>query len=276
MDKELKTLFRLLDDDNEQSASLAMAGILEREGCGRLENILRCLQESNDSSMRKRVHQIQSIITIRRRRRVLAQNLETRSLNFVDGLVEMHMLWYDNDSIDSIRKEWADLMEESKSFRPSDLERLAYFMRKKGFACPDKGEVEADYYCLGTIIEEYIGADFMLCSIAKLVAAAWGLKLKITQLSGDFVLCDDAGHTLHPANDWKIVQDSRRSGKEWDAQGILKLIASMIFLCAVGTDSFRYVHTVGLCLSKACGGEGIENLPYPYNGASPKKESSLK
>lgn len=265
MDKELKNLFRLLDDDSDQSASMAMAGILER-GNGKLEEILRRLQESDDSRLRRRVHQLQSIITLRRRRRLLAQQLEGRNLDLLEGLVEMHMLWYDNDSAEAVKKDWNALMEESKSFRPSNMERIAYFMRKKGFSCPGKDDVEADYYCLGTVLEEYVGADFVLCAIAKLVGAAWGMNIRVAQLAGDYVVIDEQGQALHPANDWKIVPNIKRSGREWDAQSLLKLISSMLFVCAVSTDSFRYVHTIGACLCKACGSDGIESLPYPYNG----------
>ena len=268
MDKELKNLFRLLDDDSEQSASMAMAGILERDTGGKLEDILRRLQESDDVRLRRRVHQLQSIITLRRRRRVLAQKLEGRDLGLLEGVIEMHMLWYDNDSIEAVMKEWDALMEESKSFRPTNMERLVYFMRKKGFSCPSKDDVEADYYCVGTILEEFVGADFMLCVIAKLIGSAWGLKLKITQLAGDFVVIDEFGQALHVSNDWKIVPNIKKCGREWDAQSLLKLIASMLFVCAVSTDSFRYVHTIGTCLGKACGGESIEALPYPYDGSS--------
>jgi len=266
MDKELKSLFRLLDDDSEQSASMAMASILERDKDGHLDDVLRKLQEANDTRLRRRVHQLQSIMTLRRRRKVLAQSLESRKLSLLDGLIEMHMLWYDNDSIEAVRKEWSDFMEDSKSFRPSNLDRLAYFMRKKGFACPSKDDVEADFYCLGTVLEEFAAADFILCAVAKLAASAWGLELKITQLSGDFVLVDSTGHALHPANDWKIVEYPAKTMREWDAQTILKLAASMLFVCAISTDSFRYVHTIGSCLAKTCGAEGIESLPYPYNG----------
>ncbi len=272
MDTELKNLFRLLDDESEQSASMAMAGILERTGSRKLDEILRRLQESGDQRLRRRVHQLQSIMTLRRRRRLLAQRLESRNIDLLEGLVQMHMLWYDNDSEDATRREWNAFMEESKSFKPSNMERLAYFMRKKGFSCPSKDDIEADYYCLGTILEEAVGADFMLCMMAKLAADAWGVKTRIAQMAGDFALVDEHGFAAHAANDWKIVPNVRKGFREWDAHSLLKLNASMLFICGMSTDSFRYVQTVGSCLSKACGAEGgVENLPYPYGGKAAAK-----
>ncbi len=274
MDKELKHLLRLLDDESEQSASMAMASILEKDRGGKLEVVLRRLQETANSRLRRRVHQLQSIMTLRRRRKVLAQRLEGKDMELLEGLIELHLLWYDNDSPEAVRKDWEALLEESKSFRPSNLDRLAYFMRKKGFSCPGKDDIEADYFCLGTILEEYAGSDFALCAIAKLLAAAWDLKLKITQLSGDFVLVDESGHALHPANDWKIAPVKRGYVKEWDVQAMLRLVASTLFVCAVSTDSFRYVHTIGSCLARACGSDGLDSLPYPYNSAPAESSAS--
>lgn len=264
MRTELKHLLRLLDDESEQSASLAMAELLASED-GSLDKLLRRLQEAKDPKLRRRVHQLQSVITLRRRRRLLGRKLEARSLGLLEGLVGMHLLWYDNDSPESVYKQWAELMEESKKFRPVSLERLAYFMRKKGFACPGKDDVEADYFCLGTVMDESIGADFMLCSMGRLIAAAWGLKLNMTQLAGDFILIDGEGQALHPSNDWKIIPKLRKSNyKDWDVQMTLNLVGAMLFLCAVNSDSFRYVYTVGSCLSKSFGGRSLDFLPYPY------------
>jgi len=269
MDKEFKHLLRLLDDDSEQSASMAMASLLEKDRGDQLEGVLRRLQETDDSRLRKRVHQLQSIMTLRRRRKLLALRLESKEVELLDGLIELHLLWYDNDSPEAVKKDWDALLEESRSFRPSNLERLAYFMRKKGFSCPSKDDIEADYYCLGTILEEFVGSDFALCAIAKLLASAWDLKLRMSQLAGDFVLIDESGYALHPANDWKIAPAKRGSFKEWDAQATLKLVSSMLFVCAVSTDSFRYVHTIGSCLARSCGKDGLEFLPYPYNSEAP-------
>ena len=81
MDREYKSLLSLLDDENEQSASLAMAELLRRDE-KQLEPVLRKLQESADPRLRKRIHQLQSTLLLRRRRKVLTDRLSARKLNF--------------------------------------------------------------------------------------------------------------------------------------------------------------------------------------------------
>lgn len=82
MDHDYKHLLSLLDDENEQSASLAMAELLARDQ-KTLEPVLRKLQESSDPRLRRRIHQLQSTITLRRRRKSLTRNLSERSIDLL-------------------------------------------------------------------------------------------------------------------------------------------------------------------------------------------------
>ena len=77
MSDDFKNLFKLLDDDNEQSACIAMAELLQQAG-PRLERILRSLQETSDAKLRRRIHQMQSAIIKRRNRRILGDALDRR------------------------------------------------------------------------------------------------------------------------------------------------------------------------------------------------------
>ena len=76
MNSDFKHLLKLLDDDNEQAASLAMAELIQNDD-PRLERVLRSLQETPDAKLRRRIHQMQSAIIKRRNRRVLAEAKET-------------------------------------------------------------------------------------------------------------------------------------------------------------------------------------------------------
>ena len=74
MDREYRSLLSLLDDENEQAAALAMAELLRRDE-KQLEPVLRKLQETTNPRLRKRIHQLQSTILLRRRRRNLTARL---------------------------------------------------------------------------------------------------------------------------------------------------------------------------------------------------------
>lgn len=266
MDHDYKHLLSLLDDENEQSASLAMAELLARDQKA-LEPVLRKLQESSDPRLRRRIHQLQSTITLRRRRKSLTRNLSERSIDLLEGLIQIHLLWYDNDAYETVKKQWETLVEESGKYHPETLEQLAYFMRKHSFVCSHRDEMESEFLCLGTILDENTGADFMLCAIACLLAARWGLRVFITQSAEtDFILVDEFGNILVPVNDWDYIPfDGKQYAFEfWNTQMLLRYATALLFTCATNSDSFRYVYTIGSCLSGDVSSDNLDFLPYPY------------
>ena len=267
MDREYKSLLSLLDDENEQSASLAMAELLRRDE-KQLEPVLRKLQESSDPRLRKRIHQLQSTMFLRRRRKSLSACLSSRNLNLLEGLFQLHLLWFDNDSPDALRKQWEKLIAEAVKFTPDTLESLAMFMRKMDFRCAHKDDLEPEHLCIGTIMDEAAGADFMLCAIAALIGGRFGLRLRITQSAEtDFILLDEHENILIPANDWDYMpfDQTHYAFEFWSVPMLLRYAAALLFACSVSADSFRYVFTIGSCL----GGPQAEQdgpvfLPYPY------------
>jgi hypothetical protein len=265
MNKEYKHLLSLLDDENEQSASLAMAELLARD-TRTLEPVLRKLQESSNPRLRRRIHQLQSTMILRKRRRTLSRNLSEKKIGMLEGLIQIHLLWYDNDAYDTLKKQWEDLIKESEKYHPKTLEQIAYFMRKKGFTCTNRDELESEYFCLGNVLDEHTGADFMLCAVACMLAAHWGLRVFITQSAEtDFILVDRIGNILIPVNDWNYIpyQNKDYAFELWNTQMLLRYAATLLFTCAASSDSFRYVYTIGSCLS-GNSADNLDFLPYPY------------
>lgn len=264
MDKKFENLIKLLDDDSQHTASLVMAELLCHEQ--ELDSVIMELQEAEDPKMRRRVHQLQSVLRTRRNRRSIARKLRNSNVDLFQGLTDLHFLWYDNDSRDTVNQYWDAIVENSKKYNPVTIDKLGYFMRKYGFRTSSKDDIEADYYSLGIVLEELIGADFMLCAIARRLAAHWGLKLKIIYLIGDFALIDEKGQVLFPKNFWKILPQIKKSTYNvWNSKQILRLATSMLFTCAVSTDSFRYIYSIGNTLAKSCGAEDLRTLAFPYD-----------
>jgi len=262
--KKIENLISLLDDDNASSAGMVMAELLSHGD--EINGVLKNFQETDNANLRRRIHQLESIVLIRQRRKTTAARMRGLDTDIIAGLTELHLLWYDNDSESDILRDWEKLVENSRSLHPDSIEKLAVFMKRGGFAAAPKDELEADYYCLGIVLEEMTGADFVLCAIAARIAALWGLQLRVTNLFGDFALMDDEGKILFPKNNWKIFPQSKKGRiREWDSRMLLRLDASMLFTCALSADSFRYVNTTGGCLAKASGLDTLDFLPYPYN-----------
>lgn len=266
MDSGFRHLLSLLDDENEQSASLAMAELLERDQ-KQLEPVLRKLQETPDMRLRRRVHQLQSAITLRKRRKSLTESLSERNMELLEGLVQIHLLWFDNDSREGVRAQWEQLEEEASKASLRDIEDIASFMIKKNFTCSNRDEMDAEYFCIGTVLDEFIGADFIVCCIAMLIGEASGIKLRITQSTEtDFLLVDDYGTFLLP-NEWKVIHPPEKSYsfQAWTSEMLLRYAGALLFTCSVCTDSFRYVYTIGSCLAEDKSTDKLDFLPYPYS-----------
>ena len=131
---EINSLLSLLDDEDESIAVNAMAELLNREA--ELGEALAELQESSHPLLRRRGHQLQAAITLRRRRREFIRKLQAPRVDLIDGLIDVHLQWYDNDSRPELESLWSDFRQEAARCPLHTLEELAYFMRKRPRSAP--------------------------------------------------------------------------------------------------------------------------------------------
>ncbi len=263
-----------------------MSALLEESDPEVLEADLCFLQETSDKRLRKRVHQLQSAIALRKRRVDFSRFLhagnegmeEGKKLSLIDGLIRVHLLWFDNDSPDVLKKHWERFLALSRKYAPSTLEEISLYMQKKRFRCAYKDELEPENFCIGSVLADKLGADFILCAICVLLFKHWNndpsCTIHITQAAEkEFILVDSCGNILVPANNWDYIPFEQQYKFEfWDDLALLRYAGMMLFTCAASTDSFRYIFTVGSCLSDAPRSPGnIAALPYPYGNNVSKK-----
>lgn len=279
MDREYKSLLCLLDDENEQSAAFAMAELLQRDHKP-LEEVLRKLQESPNLRLRKRIHQLQSAILLRKRRENFRERLNQKTMDLLEGLIQLHLLWFDNDSKASLVKQWERFLEDQNTLKPDTLESLGMFLRKKQLVCTHKDDMQSDHYCLGSVLDSSAGSDCILCAVAVLVAARSNLNLRISQSAeSDFILLDKDENILLPANDWEYIpaDQTRYRFDFWSVPMLLRYALAMMFTSAAASDSFRYIHTIGKILAPADtqsdpGESPADVLTFPY-GKQPRNPS---
>ncbi len=261
----LEQLFSLLDDENDQVAQSAMSELLKRED--ELSGFLRDLHESPNPLVRRRVHQLEAIVTIRRRRKEFSHLLNQSEVDLVEGLVEVHLLWYDNDSQPALFELFAQFSDSARKYGITRLSRLGDFMRKGGFAVsPDSELLNPDNFCLGPTLEDRVGSELLLCLIALEVAAEEGLELGLVRTLGHFALVDSSGNMLLPQNSWQLGKIEEAGQYEvWNEPAkVLKYLALMLLLAAVGSDSFRYIHTIAASILGHTANSDWDFLPYPY------------
>lgn len=278
MNDDFKNLLKLLDDDNEQLAGIAMAELIRRSD-SRLERVLRTLQESPNQKLRKRIHQIQSAIVSRRRRQLLAKEFAAGSLSLEDAMLHLHLMWFDNDTLEEITEQWNGFVKSLGAWgKPDSLKRMLIRLRKTIQFYTTPGDPEnPEALCIGTILEENTATDFMGCIVARLAGKHWGFESEIITSHNEFYLLHE-GAVLDPRREWRPLtgEDLREKVfRRWSDQELINLLSYSLFTDAVATDCFRYVHTLGCCIGKR---QDLNFLPYPYgndifkDGSSPEEK----
>ncbi len=268
---KIAALLSLLDDEDENVAVNAMAELLFCEE--ELGEALAGLQESPDALTRKRAHQLQAAITLRRRRRHFSELLKAPKVDMIEGLIEVHLQWFDNDSRPGLEALWRNFSEEAARYQLNSLRQLSYFMRKYGMAAAAETTMQPENYCIGTVLENRYGSAALLAAMGQQLAADAGLELRLVRMLGEFALLDGDGNLLIPGRDWKL--DSVKGVADcdfWDRRSLLRFASVMLFSNAVNSDSFRYVQTIAQALTGLPDGELPDTLPYPYQPAADDPE----
>lgn len=266
----LASLISLLDDEDEHVAVSAMAELLNRES--ELGEVLAELQEGDDPLARRRAHQLQAAITLRRRRREFSEKLDAPKVDLIDGLVDVHLQWYDNDSRPELVRIWEDFRTEAHRFPQRTLEDISYFMRKSGFSAMAETTLHPEYYCIGPILENGVGAGSILAGL-MLELAAPAAELKLVRVMGEFALYDGEGRLLLPGRNFQVCPAPGIEHCDfWDRRMLLRFASTTLFAAAVNSDSFRYVLTIAQALSGTEGDESLDYMPYPYYPADTEEE----
>ena len=262
IEKKLRALFSLLDDEDETVAVSAMKELLTLEEY--LPSFLARLQDETEPLLRRRCHQLQVVLTMRRRRREFFRKLQNPYVDTLDGLSALHLQWFDNDSLPQLEHIWLEFVGETRKYPLTSLEELAYFMRKCNFLAQPESTLTPEHYCLGTVLEKRIGAASFLLMLLRAVSALRPLTLG--RVLGDFVLQDGQGRLLLPLRNWQIVQSRDGAGEfeKWDFRKFLGFASLNLFSAAVNGDSFRYVLTIAQALCGTNSDEVLDLLPYPY------------
>ena len=266
---EMKYLVELLDDENEQSASMAMAELLTK-GSTALEPVLRDMQKSDNPRIRKRTRQLQHALMARSRRRIFMQPPE-RPISLLTGLIRLHLCWFDNDKQSFVEKQWRELEAEYRKAHPADLFGMAEFMRKMFPDRPENRDFHPDSFCIGAVLEDKIGSDLIFACIAAILSSSTQNRFSVVRVGIDTAVADSDGRLIFPVDNWQLyggVAEGEEPPVVWDTQTILRYVSSVLFVSAVASDGFRYLYTLGAPLAAAIGEKDLSFLPYPYGNGS--------
>ncbi len=265
-DSDIISLAKLLDDEDEAVAVTAIAELINRED--ELGEIPAILQEFSSPLLRRRVHQLQAALALRRRRREFAEKLARGRVDFIDGLIDVHLQWFDNDSRPALERACADLREQARRRPMATIDDLAATMRRLGFSAEVETTLRPENYCIGVVISDRVGSAALLSGLARFLADE-PEKFRVVRAYGDFALCDGEGSMLTGTHDWQITEAPPLAGLElFEDRALLRLASAMLFSCAVNSDSFRYVLTIAQAFTGARDDSPLDYLPHPFHPAA--------
>ena len=267
---DISSLLSLLDDEDEATAVEAMAELLDRGD--EVSPYLAELQESPDPLLRRRVHQLESALTVRRRRSGFSRLLAVPRPDLARVLVELHLQWFDNDPLPEMAARVAAFIAAGRSSGVRNLNAVSAYFRKCGIVAEHETTLRPENYCVGVALADRVGAASLWVLLAKLLLPE-DSGARIVRHVEEFALCD-GDELLLPERDWRVVRAPGKDELEtWDARQVLKFAASMVFSAAVNSDSFRYVLTIGQAVSGLPDDEVLGYLPYPYRPAPEEDET---
>lgn len=271
----LRSLLTLLDDPDEGIAVSVMGELLKYDS--ELLPLLGEFQESENKLQRKRIQQLETIINLRERRKSFLDKLQAEPLNIFECLIELHLIYFDRDTPEILWDMLRTFMSVAENNEIKNLTELGAFMARNGFALPPAEEIlDPENFCIGPVLEDRLGSDIMLCTLALLAGIDAGLSLGLVRVAGRFAVIDVSGGMISPANDWLPDKASKlERGDFWnDPKTVIRYASLMLFLHAVCSDNFRYVHTIAHTLTGSGDEKLLDFLPYPYNGKDLSEEKN--
>ncbi len=273
MDKYLKDLLNLLSDDDDNVARAAMVEIMEKYQDS-LSIILAELQESENTSLRRRCHQLEAYLTLRKRREILREYIHLKNeqnLSVFDILIQLHLLWFDKDSFLELQELIKEFLRDFPAESKDAMQTLAEFMRNQKAVSVGENINDCELYLLGTVLDNRYGCSSFWVVFALGILEKCGLKdIKIARMKESFYLyCPKSQRLLSPCGNWEMsdVCVSWDVFEEFDKFQIIKHFLSVIFSNAINNHEFRYVQSIGSILSNSADAS-LSFLPYPYGKKS--------
>ena len=162
LSSDVLLLAKMLDDPDDRIGVGVIARLLQ-EGED-LEELSAMLQESSDPVIRRRAHWLQHALNMRDRRRRVGEMLEQEldEDDVIQILVDLHLLWFDTDTEESVRETMECVLECVRKNTFNDLETLSHWMIGSGMKAEPDTTIIPELYCAGSIFSSYRGAASLL------------------------------------------------------------------------------------------------------------------
>lgn len=260
---KISALLNLLEDEDSQVSTLAMEQLLllERDA----DALLKEFQEAANPRLRSRIHQLGSILKIRRSRNAFIRDAMDATLSLWAGLVHINYQYNPRLNFEAVDTMFAELVARL----PAKLTtlRLCAFMRDENFQYTQEDTLGSDLFLVEDVLVQRVGSPVLLSAIAHCLGAKAGWHSSLVLYHGKNCLIDDAhGQLIEPADGWKVSRCARDERLHpCGDRDVWLTVLSQLFLAAMLEGRLQAIHRVGSILARLCG-TTVGSLPYPLGG----------
>jgi len=223
--------------------------------------VVREFQESSSPILRNRIHQLDNMLTLRRRRRSFITKAKSGNLSLFEGLALINYQFNPRVGADAMRRRFEDICRQAPNFSTST--QLAKYFHKDGFSLHSENYLASDLYLIDEVLEHRYGAPVILCCLAKCLADHCSWPVSIILYKGRHCLLDKKRNLVETWDSWRVTKlPDDEPVCHCSKPDIWLSVLSQLFLAALQEGQIQAVYRVSSILAEFCG-SNFDSMPYP-------------
>jgi len=260
--KKVNALLNLLEDDNQRVVSLAMEQLLnigsERDA------IIAEYQEATNPSLRKRIHQLSSIINRRQKQKEFIHAIQHEKIPAWQGVIQLNQLYDKTCNKPFIEISTNKLAKKiKKQSKTITITNIATIMRSEEFSVPTEDNLNTELYLMDKILSSRYSSSICLCVLTRQISSLCNTDLVTVLYNGHYCLIDEHNLLLDPSAGWRISKlNNSENLHPCTDKDILLGILSQLFLSAVLDGQIQEIYYFSNLLS-SLNNSTTATLPFP-------------
>jgi hypothetical protein len=263
MERRTEALVTLLFDEDPKVAVQAMEKLIHADEP--LDEVFEIYQDSSDPHVRKRIHQISTVVSRQKRKEKFKDQVRSTDGSLIDALIQLSILTNPRLSEAAIRKDFHTLvliLSKGMEGEPVTTDELVGFMRSNNFFVPETFALEEEMLMTDIVLKFRLGSAIILSALAFSIGRSCGWEGGIVIYDGHFCLIDKHKKLINPTLSWKITDAEPKRCFPCRNRDILYNVLCQLFLTSLQDGDMQEIHLYGSLLTELFDSD-MSHLPYP-------------
>ncbi|MGL4853647.1 MAG: hypothetical protein ACRC37_00120 [Lentisphaeria bacterium] len=263
MDKMTEALVKLLFDEDSHVAVGAMEQLLKNEEA--LHEIFQIYQDSIDSNVRKRIHQLSSVYSRRVKKQRFLSEMYDDKVPLINSLIQLTVLTETKLNELNLRQKYLKLRDKfhkTLDGKAATSEKIVSFMRSNNFFMPETYAIETELLLFDLVLEYKLGSSLVLAALAYSLGIDSGWHGVIIIHEGEFSLLDLDRNIINPNYSWKVSSSENVGFYTCKKGEVIHSLICQLFLAALQDGNVAEINLFSSLMAE-CTNLKISDFPYP-------------